>query len=271
MTQFNAQTPGSMPPLKKTVIIDRYENMMFLFDPVEGFLLLEKTFNKDEIILKAHGYVNPNDIDPIWQQHVMQRRNATAVTQLGIAKLGLLDDTLRHYENKVTSDGTIIHLLMLEYPPRMVPITFKSKDDPDGKIVYYNLPMPYVQFHCCIKELASGKLVFNLDSYMTCTKTPIKSMNEYLYKIPTTNVRDHGHICWGHDDSSIEEKSILRLAQRMVTTFFSLNFNEDLNKMLFTYKDWNNKPLEWILTQDWGSPHDTMTSMIQRLRKNYDK
>lgn len=256
----------SLKPKTKTVSISNYEDILFILDPSNGIILLEKVVKKDELSLKVHGYIDPVQLDPAWQMCINAKH--TEKKALNIVKMGFSHENLKYYESQALTNGDANHLIVLEYTPRMVPIRFKSMVDGKTVLTDYNLPMPYIQFYCIIKEIKDHRLVPNVDSYITCTKTPVKTNNDFVYKLPMTNIHTNGHICWGKDDVSVTDDNIIRLASKMLTSFFSLNFNNDLNTMSFTYSDWNNQSFEWINNQTL-SPINKFQDIINSLRKNY--
>jgi hypothetical protein len=111
-----------------------------------------------------------------------------------------------------------------EITPRVVNIRYRGR----AGYVNFDLALPYVQFYITA-EKNGDKYVFNIFS-VSCTKTPLKSLDDKIYQLPLNNTYPEGRVCLGSmklPDAKMTDFNAF--CRAVVNSYFTSDFNGDVN------------------------------------------
>lgn len=139
---------------------------------------------------------------------------------------GFLDKNIIYTERKSASDGSINHILLLEFDPKKYILKYHLRNGA-GKHAY-EVSLPFIQFYARITE-KNGVFYPAGYQYISCTKKAVKSEADAVYALPCQNIHTDGHICWGQAGlpTSADDTPFL-YAKKLFSHFFSSEFITDL-------------------------------------------
>jgi hypothetical protein len=140
---------------------------------------------------------------------------------------GFLDKNIIYTERKTLGDGSISHLMVLEFDPKKYILKYNLRNG-RGK-PSYEVSLPFIQFYVRIVE--KNKVFYPSGSqYISCTKKAVKAETDVVYALPCQNIHADGHICWGQAGlpTSVGDTPFL-YAKKLFSHFFSSDFITDLS------------------------------------------
>lgn len=123
------------------------------------------------------------------------------------------------------------------------PFTLEIKFQTSGDYRYFTIGLPYVQFFVALQRYQE-KYARVGNTYITCTTTPVRSLEDPLFRIPLNNVDpSSGNICFGKQEMPQNHKlSPSAYGQEICQGFLNSPFNSDLTPYpvpgFETYTEW---------------------------------
>jgi len=108
-------------------------------------------------------------------------------------------------------------LAVMETSPRMVPLIYR--DDT------YRVSLPFAQFYVVLSSANNGNYGLNR-CFVSCTKKPIRQMEDAVFRLPTPNVFPDGHVCLG--GIRCESAPLREVTADLMQKFWGSPFNHDL-------------------------------------------
>lgn len=119
-------------------------------------------------------------------------------------------------------------VVVTEMEPQVRPINFRQVF-PDRTVNHtFAISLPYIQM-VSIFTRQGNDYTFGNQLYMSCTKTPLRSLDQQVYKLPLPNVHPHGQICTGSmRNLPGAGTSIVEKINAIMNSYWSSEFNTDL-------------------------------------------
>ena len=115
--------------------------------------------------------------------------------------------------------------------------------EPSGNRVVnhtFALSLPYIQM-VSIFNRQGNDYAFGNQLFMSCTKTPLRSLDQQVFRLPLPNVHQHGQICTGSmRNLPGVGTSIVEKIEGIMNSYWNSEFNTDLTH---NFIDFGNKNL----------------------------
>lgn len=104
----------------------------------------------------------------------------------------------------------------------------------------FAISLPYIQV-ISIFHRNGNDYVFNNQLYMSCTKTPLRSLDQQVFKLPLPNSHNHGQICTGSmRNLPGANTSIIEKINGVMNSYWNSDFNTDLSSNMVNFINMNN-------------------------------
>lgn len=139
---------------------------------------------------------------------------------------GFLDKNIIYTERKTLGDGSISHLIVLEFDPKKYILKYHLRNGL-GKHTY-EVSLPFIQFY--VKIIEKNKVFYPSEyQYISCTKKAVRAESDAIYAVPCQNIHSDGRICWGQAGLPVNANDTPFIyAKKLFSHFFSSEFITDL-------------------------------------------
>lgn len=164
------------------------------------------------------------------EHELIVQGDAILLVERKVLKAVHMEDFLRELTSAtITTSGILPHgciclskkndrtLAVMETAPRIVPLIYQDRT--------YRVSIPFVQFYLHLSNAGEGKYGLNR-CYVSCTKAPVRRMEDSVFRMPTPNVFPDGHVCLGGIRS--ENAPLREISADLMQKFWGSPFNRDL-------------------------------------------